>query len=365
MADKAQSEPTMEEILASIRKIIADDGPAPSSGAQDAPQAARSVDVNVSEDDDFGDLSLDDVVAETESDEVNKPEDDFFAQQEKAHGESDFDLMESQDASGSLLSDADDDMFEDLTAEVGTSSETDFAPEAPQPFEAEDDDLEDFGLETFEEKPSIDAPAFEEAARSPGATWSPQELAAPQSEANPSTHVSDQSDDAFTGDDDGGWSTDANFDDNSFEAAAPLEGVAPQPEPADQGFTPEPEAAEFTASYDAAPPVEVEPETEPAVAECSPSQPEPEPQMTEQPTSSAQTGGDALTDERIAGAAATALGKLMVKRSAEEEANPNTLDGLMRELLRPMIKEWLDANLPTIVERKVEEEVQRIARMAR
>ncbi|HIG23466.1 MAG TPA: DUF2497 domain-containing protein [Henriciella marina] len=87
--------------------------------------------------------------------------------------------------------------------------------------------------------------------------------------------------------------------------------------------------------------------------------------MTEQPTSSAQTGGDALTDERIAGAAATALGKLMVKRSAEEEANPNTLDGLMRELLRPMIKEWLDANLPSIVERKVEEEVQRIARMAR
>ncbi|QYJ00165.1 DUF2497 domain-containing protein [Thalassovita mediterranea] len=363
MADKAQSEPTMEEILASIRKIIADDGPAPSAGAQDAPQASRSVDVNVSEDDDFDDLSLDDVVAETESDEVNGPEEDFFAQQEKSRGEADFDLMETEDASGSLLSD--DDMFEDLSAEGSTSGEADFAPEAPQPFETEDDDLEDFGLETFEDKPSIDAPAFEEAARSPGATWSPQELAAPQTEADTEDYASDESEYELSGNDDGDWSTEETFEDTSFDTAAPLEGVAPQPEPVDQGFTPEPQTTDFTARFDPAPPVEVEPETEPAVAEFSPPQPEPEPQMTEQPTSSAQTGGDALTDERIAGAAATALGKLMVKRSAEEEANPNTLDGLMRELLRPMIKEWLDANLPTIVERKVEEEVQRIARMAR
>ena len=43
----------------------------------------------------------------------------------------------------------------------------------------------------------------------------------------------------------------------------------------------------------------------------------------------------------------------------------NTLEGLVRELLKPMIKEWLDANLPSIVEEKVEAEVQRIARMAR
>ncbi|WP_325051438.1 DUF2497 domain-containing protein [Henriciella barbarensis] len=365
MADKAQSEPTMEEILASIRKIIADDGPSSSTGDGDAPQAARSVDVNVSDDDDFGDLSLDDVVAETESDEVNNPEDDFFAQQEKAHGDADFDLMEGQDASGSLLSDADDDMFEDLTAEVGTSSEPEFAPEAPQPFEAEHDDLEDFGLETFDEKPTVDAPAFEEAARSPGATWSPQELAAPRTEADSSTYAREESGHEVSSEDDGDWSTEESFEDNSFEPVAPLEGVAPQPEPTEQGLTPEPQAAEFTASFDAAPPVEVEPETEPSIADFSPPQPEPEPQMTEQTTSSDPTGGDALTDERIAGAAATALGKLMVKRSAEEEANPNTLDGLMRELLRPMIKEWLDANLPTIVERKVEEEVQRIARMAR
>ena len=32
------------------------------------------------------------------------------------------------------------------------------------------------------------------------------------------------------------------------------------------------------------------------------------------------------------------------------------------ELLRPLIKSWLDENLPRIVEAKVEQEVQRIAR---
>jgi cell pole-organizing protein PopZ len=34
-------------------------------------------------------------------------------------------------------------------------------------------------------------------------------------------------------------------------------------------------------------------------------------------------------------------------------------------MLRPMIKEWLDANLASIVEEKVEAEVERISRMAR
>ena len=39
-----------------------------------------------------------------------------------------------------------------------------------------------------------------------------------------------------------------------------------------------------------------------------------------------------------------------------------TLEDVVRELLRPLLKEWLDQNLPRIVEAKVEEEVHRIAR---
>lgn len=39
-----------------------------------------------------------------------------------------------------------------------------------------------------------------------------------------------------------------------------------------------------------------------------------------------------------------------------------TLDALMREMLRPMLKEWLDENLPSVVERMVEKEIARISR---
>jgi uncharacterized protein len=42
-----------------------------------------------------------------------------------------------------------------------------------------------------------------------------------------------------------------------------------------------------------------------------------------------------------------------------------TLEDIVVAMLKPMVKEWLDANLPTIVEEKVEEEVQRVARRRR
>jgi cell pole-organizing protein PopZ len=46
-------------------------------------------------------------------------------------------------------------------------------------------------------------------------------------------------------------------------------------------------------------------------------------------------------------------------------AGEQTIDALVRELLRPMMKEWLDENLAEIVEQQVETEVRRIASMAR
>ncbi|MEQ9506405.1 MAG: DUF2497 domain-containing protein [Hyphomonas sp.] len=69
-----------------------------------------------------------------------------------------------------------------------------------------------------------------------------------------------------------------------------------------------------------------------------------------------------LTDEHTADVAAGALGKLISKM---EVSGDNTIEGLVKEMLKPMIKDWLDANLANIVEEKVEAEVQRIARMAR
>ena len=57
MAEKAQQEPTMEEILASIRKIIADDDQG--SGAAQS-SARRVVDVKEADEDAFDDLNLND-----------------------------------------------------------------------------------------------------------------------------------------------------------------------------------------------------------------------------------------------------------------------------------------------------------------
>ena len=51
-----------------------------------------------------------------------------------------------------------------------------------------------------------------------------------------------------------------------------------------------------------------------------------------------------------------ALSANLAARSAE------LADGLVREMLRPMLKQWLDENLPAVVERLVRAEIQRVAR---
>ncbi len=42
--------------------------------------------------------------------------------------------------------------------------------------------------------------------------------------------------------------------------------------------------------------------------------------------------------------------------------NPRTLEDLVKEMLRPMLKAWLDDNLPVMVERMVRAEIERVSR---
>lgn len=44
------------------------------------------------------------------------------------------------------------------------------------------------------------------------------------------------------------------------------------------------------------------------------------------------------------------------------EGNANKLDEVVEDLLRPMLKTWLENNLPSMVERLVREEIERVAR---
>lgn len=47
---------------------------------------------------------------------------------------------------------------------------------------------------------------------------------------------------------------------------------------------------------------------------------------------------------------------------AIDEAERRSHDDIAADLLRPMLQEWLDENLPTLVERLVREEIERVAR---
>lgn len=67
----------------------------------------------------------------------------------------------------------------------------------------------------------------------------------------------------------------------------------------------------------------------------------------------------------IAGEAEEALSAAFGRISAlKVSAETKTLEGLVADLLRPMLKEWLDANLPAIAERLVKQEIERISAQA-
>ncbi len=54
-------------------------------------------------------------------------------------------------------------------------------------------------------------------------------------------------------------------------------------------------------------------------------------------------------------------------RNVEIAATPsgNSLEGLIREMMKPMLKQWLDDHLPSLVENVVREEVERVANRRR
>lgn len=68
----------------------------------------------------------------------------------------------------------------------------------------------------------------------------------------------------------------------------------------------------------------------------------------------------ALVSAPAAAAAAAAFGRLSGNMAMP--APGRTLEDVVRELLRPLLQQWLDENLPGIVQRAVDGEVSRIAR---
>ncbi len=134
------------------------------------------------------------------------------------------------------------------------------------------------------------------------------------------------------------------------EPAAAFE-PAPEPEPAEdeleltERVTPEAETVGDIEAY-----TQAEPEPEP----------EPEPPPPPPKLAPVARDDDRLVSEPSASAAAASFSQL--SEAIAMPAAGRTLEDLVRELLRPLLKDWLDTNLPRIVEAKVAEEVERIAR---
>lgn len=76
-----------------------------------------------------------------------------------------------------------------------------------------------------------------------------------------------------------------------------------------------------------------------------------------------------LISPQMADAAADTLSKLLATNVAveKEEAGRTgkvTLEDIARDLMRPAIKAWIDQNLPDIIERAVQKEVEKLSRRA-
>jgi cell pole-organizing protein PopZ len=69
--------------------------------------------------------------------------------------------------------------------------------------------------------------------------------------------------------------------------------------------------------------------------------------------------GESLISRMTETSVADAFGRLGTARVASQ---PQTVEDLMKEMLRPMLKVWLDDNLPALVERLVKAEIERVTR---
>ncbi len=241
MAKAQAQEPSMEEILASIRRIIADEDTAPKEKVTPAPEPAE--DETISEED------LDKLFASADKVEESEDEEDVL------------DLTED------LAEDAEPADEPSLVEGLVEASDVTFAEDAGEP-------------------ESDSAPDDFEPAPEPEPEPAPVVVAPPPPKREP----------VF---------------------------VAP-PAPA-----PEPPPVRPAPVFAAAPAPEPTPEPRPLLSEST----------------------EGLVANAFNDLALTVLNR-----------NARTLEDLVQEMLRPMLKSWLDQNLPTMVERMVRAEIERVTR---
>jgi uncharacterized protein len=100
-----------------------------------------------------------------------------------------------------------------------------------------------------------------------------------------------------------------------------------------------------------------------------PPPPEPEPEPEPEPVRTPELDDDRLVSQTTAAASMAALSQLSALTAQRPQISDlplgdasRTLLDVVRELLRPMLKDWLDHNLPPLVERLVQEEIRRVSK---
>jgi cell pole-organizing protein PopZ len=152
-----------------------------------------------------------------------------------------------------------------------------------------------------------------------------------------------------------------------LDAATPAPEVrAPEPEP-----EPEPDVLELTdeMAMDPTPPPpppsfrKVEPRDDLEFAESPPPRPTPPPSYApvdfDAPPLPPQQPMLAQSTVSAVESAFNSLAHTVLS------SNARTLEDLVKEMLRPMLKSWLDDNLPGLVERIVKAEIERVSRGGR
>lgn len=148
------------------------------------------------------------------------------------------------------------------------------------------------------------------------------------------------------------------------EPVAAEEGSADILELTEDMRAPEPPAMPFTT---------VDPQPDVVFSEPPP---EPEPEIEPERVELDATAHDPLEEARQTLSAQMETDRPLLSRSTSAAVdsafaslthtvlsqNARTLDDLVKDMLRPMLKSWLDDNLPSLVERLVRAEIERVSR---
>ena len=314
MGEAAVKEPSMEDILSSIRKIISEEG-SESVAEQTAPSvSAPSVEAPVQQDDAAPAPQMADVLEQVRASTSEAP----------AVEESVVASVAPEDTSGNQAA--------KMAASLASIAETVKAEPAPEP-------IAEAPAEHAEEEAALQQSVWDEVAEpavSETIAAEPEaaiEMPSPVEVEAVSEAIAPQ------------------------EAAPSLASIAETV--VEQVEVPEAPVAEAFAETPFEAPAEPEIHVEMAEATPAPAVVEPAPATME---STVETMVEeelafkgALMSPSADNAVASSLDRL--KRSAMDD-----IDAKVEAVIRPMLREWLDENLPNMVERLVREEIERVAR---